>query len=99
MLEPYESSGRYCYHLDLYRLADPGELEYLGIRDLLQSDAILLVEWPEKGKGELPAADLIIHIHYDPDGRRLELEPVSAQGAQLVSRLEQSKDQLAGRYS
>ncbi|HEC16840.1 MAG TPA: tRNA (adenosine(37)-N6)-threonylcarbamoyltransferase complex ATPase subunit type 1 TsaE [Sedimenticola sp.] len=87
LLEPYDLPGRRCYHLDLYRLADPGELEYLGIRDLLQGDAILLVEWPEKGGGELPAADLIIHIRYDHDGRRLELEPSGARGEQLVSRL------------
>lgn len=88
LLESYDLAGHRCYHLDLYRLADPGELEYLGIRDLLQSDAILLVEWPEKGKGELPAADLIIHIHYEKDGRRLELNPIGERGKQLVSRLE-----------
>ena len=87
LLEPYDLPGRRCYHLDLYRLADPGELEYLGIRDLLQGDAILLVEWPEKGGGELPAADLIIYIRYDHDGRRLELEPSGAGWEQLVSRL------------
>ncbi|VAX09344.1 tRNA threonylcarbamoyladenosine biosynthesis protein TsaE [hydrothermal vent metagenome] len=84
LLESYDLAGRHCYHLDLYRVADPGELEYLGIRDLLQSDAILLVEWPEKGEGELPQADLIISIHYADGGRRLILEPDTPDGVQLV---------------
>lgn len=87
LLEPYELPKRRCFHFDLYRLADPGELEYLGIRDLLQGDAVLLVEWPEKGQGELPPPDLMVQIHYMEGGRRIELEPVSPTGTLLLDAL------------
>lgn len=85
LLEPYDLPNGRCYHFDLYRLADPGELEYLGVRDLLQEEAILLVEWPERGQGELPGADLILHIHYRPDGRHIELESLTDKGERLVT--------------
>ena len=87
LLEPYELPQRRCFHFDLYRLADPGELEYLGIRDLLQGDAILLVEWPERGQGELPPPDLLVHIHYQEEGRRLDLESVTPRGDGLLKAL------------
>ena len=64
LMEPYRLGERTCYHLDLYRIADPGELEFLGLRDLLDQSALLLVEWPERGQAELPPADLEIHIRY-----------------------------------
>jgi tRNA threonylcarbamoyladenosine biosynthesis protein TsaE len=73
LIEPYEIGAARVYHLDLYRLADPEELEYLGLRDLLDEDALWLVEWPERGAGLLPAADLTIAIEYLPRGRRLTL--------------------------
>ncbi|MES9897868.1 MAG: tRNA (adenosine(37)-N6)-threonylcarbamoyltransferase complex ATPase subunit type 1 TsaE [Sedimenticola sp.] len=88
MVEPYELAGRHYFHFDLYRLADPEELEYLGVRDLLDEDAILLIEWPEKGKGELPPADLLITINYQGLGRELQLESTTAVGERVVARLE-----------
>lgn len=87
LLEPYELPQRSCYHFDLYRLADPEELEYLGVRDLLQSDAMLLVEWPDKGEGALPPADLLIRIEYRPDGRSLGLVAGSPVGQSVIDRL------------
>ncbi len=88
LLESYELPSRICYHFDLYRLADPGELEYLGIRDLLQSEAILLVEWPEKGEGELPQPDLEIAINHDGECRQLQIKSHSEQGNSLLQSLE-----------
>lgn len=73
LIEPYELADVRLYHLDLYRLGDPDELEYLGLRDLDREDALLLVEWPDRGSGALPPPDLRIDLGYQPDGRRLTL--------------------------
>ncbi|MGB5834822.1 MAG: tRNA (adenosine(37)-N6)-threonylcarbamoyltransferase complex ATPase subunit type 1 TsaE [Thiohalocapsa sp.] len=75
LIEPYETAGQLIYHLDLYRLGDPEEVEFLGLRDLLDGEGLLLVEWPERGAGVLPEADLIIQIDHAPPGRRLRLLP------------------------
>ena len=84
LIEPYEIGSRRLYHLDLYRLSDPEELDYLGLRDLIEEDAVLLVEWPERGTGALPPPDLRIRLDYLPDGRRLTLDGESASGQALV---------------
>ena len=85
LVEPYEIAGLHLYHLDLYRLGDPEELEYLGLRDLLDERSVLLVEWPERGKGVLPPPDLRILIGHAPPGRDLELVPRSGAGEQLAA--------------
>jgi tRNA threonylcarbamoyladenosine biosynthesis protein TsaE len=84
LIEPYEIGPRRVYHLDLYRLADPEELDYLGLRDLLGEAAIWLVEWPERAAGLLPAADLTIRIEYLSEGRRLTLRPCSEVSLALL---------------
>ena len=87
LMEPYQVGGRPLYHLDLYRLGDPGELEYLGIRDLLGQGAVLLVEWPERGSGELPPPDLLIDIEYLARGRRLRLTAPTDRGREVLDSL------------
>lgn len=54
------------FHLDLYRLADPEELEFIGLRDMADEPALLLVEWPDKGQGVLPTADYVITLRHVP---------------------------------
>lgn len=81
LLEPYDFAAGPVFHLDLYRLAHPDELAFLGLRDLLGDRAILLVEWPERGQGELPAPDLRVVIEHRPTGRHVRLLPVSVSGA------------------
>ncbi len=87
LIEPYHLNNMDFYHMDLYRLADPEELEYLGIRDLPE-DAILLVEWPERGLGMLPLPDLEIAITHQEDGRLLKLTPLSSIGCKIVDLLQ-----------
>lgn len=73
LVEPYSIDGRKIYHFDLYRLADPEELEYMGIRDYLSLDALCLVEWPEKAKGFLAQEDLNVLIQYAEEMRHIHL--------------------------
>jgi tRNA threonylcarbamoyladenosine biosynthesis protein TsaE len=90
LIEPYEAAGKRIYHLDLNRLVDPREVEPLGIRDLLSEAPVLLVEWPSRAAGALPAFDLTIGIDYlstDGDGRRVTLQPHSSSGANVVQRI------------
>ncbi len=90
LVEPYELAGHLVYHLDLYRLADPEELEYLGLRDWQEEDAILLVEWPQMGEGLLMTADLRVSIEYDGEARLLSLSTDSLVGERILTNLEYS---------
>jgi len=88
LIEPYPFDFGVVYHLDLYRLSDARELEDLGLRDLLEERALLLVEWPERGSGVLPAADLLVSIEHRDVGRRVTLEPATATGRHLLNALQ-----------
>ncbi len=84
LMEPYHIGQASFCHIDLYRLADAEELEYLGLRDLMEEGATLLVEWPEHGQGELPAPDLLIQIDHLAQGRSLQLTAETERGEQLL---------------
>ncbi len=73
LVEPYELEGETIYHFDLYRLCDPEELEFMGIRDYLNV-SIALVEWPDKGAGMLPSADLVLMLEPRGEGRQVSIE-------------------------
>ena len=83
--EPYETRIGRIWHLDLYRIADPDEIEYVAIRDLVSESVACLVEWPERGRGTLPEIDCLLALVTDGDGRRLRIERNTARGRAIGS--------------
>lgn len=87
LVEEYEIGERSAFHLDLYRIADPGELEWLGLDSLAEPGAIVLVEWPERGAGALPPVDLEMHFSHEGAGRTVRFDAHSLTGRRLVEAL------------
>lgn len=90
LIEPYEAAGLQLYHIDLYRLGGPREVEALGIRDLLDARAVLLIEWPSRAAGALPTEDLSIAIEYpgsEAQRRLLRAQAHSSAGDKLLEQL------------
>ncbi|WP_250877945.1 tRNA (adenosine(37)-N6)-threonylcarbamoyltransferase complex ATPase subunit type 1 TsaE [Luteibacter anthropi] len=87
LVEGYDIGERRAFHLDLYRIADPGELEWLGLDSLSEPGAIVLVEWPERGQGALPPVDLELYFRHDGMGRVVGFQPRSEAGRRLVQAL------------
>ena len=85
LIEYYEFDQLCIAHLDLYRLADGEELEYLGYRDYLNSTTVCFIEWPERAEDYLTGIGLEIGIDYDVDGRRLEFKSSDDWGRRLVA--------------
>ena len=83
--EPYDTRIGRIWHLDLYRIADPGELEFIAIRDLVSDSAACLVEWPERGG--IPEPDCLVTLAVDGSARRFRIEPRTARGDALASRV------------
>ena len=87
LVERYPVPGGEAAHLDLYRLAAAGELDFLGLDELAAEATLWLVEWPERGAGGLPPPDLRVDLAADGDGRRAVLEAASAEGEAWLGRL------------
>jgi len=86
LVEPYKLPQVSLYHIDLYRIADQDELEFLGWSDL--DDGLRLVEWPERAPGLEARSDLLVDLDYADDGRTIELTGLSQRGEELIGRLE-----------
>lgn len=88
LVEPYEHLVPPAYHFDLYRLGDPEELEYMGIRDYFDGGSICLIEWPERGEGLLPEPDIEICLEPQDEGRSATVRAGSELGATFLNELE-----------
>lgn len=87
LVEPYELAGIAVYHFDLYRLTDPEELELMGMREYFRPDALVLLEWPERGQPLLPPADVVITIRAGDNGRALEFAARNEYGRSVLNAL------------
>lgn len=84
------SDGHEAWHLDLYRIGQAEELDFLGLDE--GSASLWLVEWPERGAGALPPTDLIVALEIEGQGRRARLGAASAAGHEWLERLPQGGD-------
>lgn len=87
LVEHYQLNSRDIFHFDLYRLADPEELDYLGIDDYFAGDALCLIEWPQQAGDYLPEPDLLIELSYENSGRKVAITAVSEPALHLVEKL------------
>lgn len=83
VIEEYSVGERKIFHFDLYRLADAEELEWIGIDDYLNQNALCLIEWSSKGQGVLPKADMNIYLTHRNDGRLLEIDGLNTENISI----------------
>lgn len=84
LLETYDMRAQKVLHLDLYRIEDPEELEYLALRDLFDERTVLLIEWPDRGAGRLPPADFVLEFGETAGGRHIDCTGASERGRALA---------------
>ena len=90
LVEPYELERGSVYHFDLYRLAHPDELDYLGAEDYFAAEALCLIEWPERGAGFLPTPDLELTLTVTSEtSRQVQLRAQTLKGERAMARLVQ----------
>ena len=83
--ESYIIENTILFHFDLYRIQDPGELEFIGIRDASgEADSICLIEWPERGEGAIPKADIELAFRHAGEGRQVDLHGRSEKGRSVT---------------
>jgi tRNA threonylcarbamoyladenosine biosynthesis protein TsaE len=73
IVEEYVIGERKVLHFDLYRLSDPEELEWIGIRDYMAQNSLCFIEWAELGQGFLPEPDVSLHLSLQGQERVAEI--------------------------
>jgi tRNA threonylcarbamoyladenosine biosynthesis protein TsaE len=84
LVESYQNDVINIHHMDCYRLNDPEELEYIGIRDYLSSECLQLIEWPELGKGVIAKADISITLSGDGNQRKINIQTHTTAGKEVI---------------
>jgi tRNA threonylcarbamoyladenosine biosynthesis protein TsaE len=87
LVETYDLAALTCVHVDLYRVQALAEVDELGLRDLAGPQCLLLVEWPDKGVGVLPPADLSLVLSYAADARSAHLSADTPLGREWLENL------------
>ncbi len=102
LVEPYDIDSGTVYHFDLYRLGDPEELEFMGVRDYFAPGQVCLVEWPARGRGVLPSPDLIVSVSVQVDpvkfvsGRSVAVIAQTRRGEKILQLLDRPVTELPG---
>jgi tRNA threonylcarbamoyladenosine biosynthesis protein TsaE len=67
LIQEYKVEQGTIYHMDLYRLEDPSEIEFLAIEDLWSEHSLFLIEWPERAGKYLrkPSHEIVISKKFD----------------------------------
>ena len=84
LVESYQNDVINIHHMDCYRLNNPEELEYIGIREYLLSGHLQLIEWPKLGKGVIAEADISITLSGDGIQRKINIKPHTESGKQVT---------------
>ncbi len=87
LVEPYSFEDCHIYHFDLYRLADPEEMSYLGTDDYFSGDKLCLVEWANRGNGGVPAPDLTLSLSGTGTAREIHCQSHTARGELIAKRM------------
>lgn len=87
LVETYTLEKFTVYHFDLYRLRDPEELEFMGIRDYFDGKSVVLVEWPQMGEGYFPGPDIKIAVQYAAEGREIVISGSSPEGCKVLENM------------
>lgn len=87
LVQVYEAGSQTLVHLDLYRLADPSELEHLGLEEWDRASCLWLIEWPQRGANLLPPADLVVTLTAGTQGHEARLEACTTAGVAWLDRL------------
>lgn len=85
IVEPYDVDELSAFHFDLYRVIDPEELEYMGIRDYFSKNNLCLIEWANMGLGVLADADVVVSLAFISGGRRVSFEAKTEKGRMALS--------------
>lgn len=93
LVEPYTIGEQQVFHFDLYRLRDPEELEFMGIRDYFSKGTLCLIEWPERGYGLLADADLELQLQINKDQRQLSVTAHHSDAVLWMNAIKQQWEQ------
>lgn len=87
LVDTYSVASLTCVHVDLYRVQTSTEVEELGLRDMTGPGSLMLIEWPEKGGGAVPPADLNLQLVYQGEARCAALSAGTGLGKAWLAKL------------
>ena len=87
LIEPYRISNKPIYHIDLYRIEEDLELEFIGWNDF-EINSLIFIEWPERVHRVYKSSDIMIDFDLDIEGRKVKIKSMSSKGASLIKNIE-----------